>query len=129
MVGSANRDRDDFDQVIDAQLEVARCVMVLWSERSIKSRYVKGEARDAAAQGKLVPAFIEEVKLPYDFRYIQVAHIQEGDGDTTDVEYHKLVSCLVRRLEEAGPDQTVETKKPRQPAKRTPFCQRTWQSE
>ena len=51
---------DDFDEVIDHELTAARCVVVLWSERSRKSRYVKGEAREAVRQGKLVPAFIEE---------------------------------------------------------------------
>jgi TIR domain len=45
-----------FDQVIERELETARCVIVLWSKESISSEWVKNEAALAAERGVLVPA-------------------------------------------------------------------------
>ena len=44
-----------FDDVIEQALDEARCVIVLWSKRSVKSRYVRDEPADALDCNKLVP--------------------------------------------------------------------------
>ncbi len=49
---------EDFDDVIERELNAPHCVIVLWSEKSIRSKYVKGEAREARDQKKLIPVFI-----------------------------------------------------------------------
>ncbi len=38
-----------FDQVIEEELNAARCVIVLWSKESVRSRWVETEAGAAAA--------------------------------------------------------------------------------
>ena len=45
-------------EVIEALLNESRCVIVLWSEMSLKSKYVRAEAAEALDQDKLVPVAI-----------------------------------------------------------------------
>lgn len=102
---------EDFDEVIDAELEAAQCVVVLWSHQSCNSRYVKGEARDAMEQLKLVPAFIDEkVKPPRDFRSIQSALLQGWDGDRDNAEYQKLTRRVTRLVEKTSSEVETEEK-------------------
>src|SRR5436190_13079780 len=58
---------DDFDEVIRREIDVAGCVVVLWSVDSVKSDYVRGEARHAADRGSLLPAQIDECEIPLQF--------------------------------------------------------------
>lgn len=57
-----------FDQIIEHELETAKSVVVLWSKASISSEWVKNEAATAAERSVLVPALIDTVKLPLEFR-------------------------------------------------------------
>ncbi|MGH2822429.1 MAG: toll/interleukin-1 receptor domain-containing protein, partial [Thermoleophilaceae bacterium] len=57
-----------FDDVIEAELERAKSVIVLWSKHSVVSDWVKGEATEARERGVLVPALIDAVKPPLEFR-------------------------------------------------------------
>jgi hypothetical protein len=72
-----------FDQVIEHELETAKSVVVLWSKDSISSEWVKNEAATAAERGVLVPALIDNVKLPLEFRRRQTADLIGWDGDTS----------------------------------------------
>jgi hypothetical protein len=69
-----------FDQVIEHELETAKCVVVLWSRNSIISEWVKNEAAVAAERGVLVPALIDDVKIPLEFRRKQTADLVNWDG-------------------------------------------------
>ena len=51
-----------FDQSIQAELDAARCVVVLWSSESVGSTWVRAEASRAQERGILVPALIEPVE-------------------------------------------------------------------
>jgi hypothetical protein len=64
-----------FDQVIDEALRQASCVVVLWSQASIESNWVKEEITDAAQRGTLIPALIDDVPLPLGFRRLQAARL------------------------------------------------------
>ena len=71
-----------FDEAIERELEAAKCVIVLWSQDSIGSEWVKTEAAVAAERGVLVPALIDRVKLPLEFRRRQTADLVGWDGNT-----------------------------------------------
>ena len=57
-----------YDQRIEAELNSARSVVVLWSPHSIESEWVRNEAAAAAERGVLVPALIADVRPPLEFR-------------------------------------------------------------
>jgi len=70
-----------FDSAIERELESAKSVVVLWSKHSIESEWVKNEASVAVERGVLVPALIDEVKLPLEFRRKQTADLTGWQGD------------------------------------------------
>lgn len=82
---------DVFEDVIMAELEKARGVIVIWTKASVKSMWVKSEARRAAEAGKLIPMRAPNVatrELPPPF-----------DGYQTDLvdEREKLYASLAKR--------------------------------
>jgi len=89
-----------FDEVIQEALHAAKCVVVLWSAESVKSNWVKTEASEAVGQNKLVPALIEPVLLPIEFKRIQAADLSGWSGGNDDPEYQKLVSAVERLLQD-----------------------------
>ncbi len=70
-----------FDQVIEEELNAARCVIVVWSRDSALSEWVKTEASEGAKRGILVPVLIDDVKIPLEFRRIQAAWLVGWRGD------------------------------------------------
>ena len=69
-----------FDQVIDQQLDMASCVVVIWSTASVASNWVRAEASTADEQGKLVPvSFEHDLRLPVRFRQLKAAHLTSTD--------------------------------------------------
>jgi hypothetical protein len=57
-----------FNDVIEKALKESKCVVVMWSKRSVESQYVKHEANYALKRNKLVPLMIEEVDCLLDLR-------------------------------------------------------------
>lgn len=64
-----------FDEVIEAALNAAQCVVVLWSVESVNSNWVKNEAREGARRQILIPAMIADTTIPFEFRHIQAADL------------------------------------------------------
>jgi hypothetical protein len=75
-----------FDEVIEEALSLARCVIVLWSEASVRSEWVKTEAAEAAQRRILVPILADGARIPLEFRRIQAAsidnwrHLEAAEG-------------------------------------------------
>lgn len=88
-------------KVIEEELDVAKCVIVLWSQAAVKSEWVVAEAGEAANDGKLAPAMIEEVKIPLQFKAIQAAKLVGWDGQASDLEFQQLVQGVARILGQA----------------------------
>jgi hypothetical protein len=65
----------DYAEVIEAALKAARCVVVLWTEAAIASKWVRTEAAEAADRGVLVPALLDEVAIPFEFKRLQAARM------------------------------------------------------
>jgi hypothetical protein len=85
---------EHFDDVIERALREAKCVIVLWSRRSVESRYIRDEATYALNREKLVPVAIEDVRPPFRFEGLQTARLSDWDGSGTSGEYQKLVQDL-----------------------------------
>ncbi len=88
-----------FDEVIQEALQAAGCVVVLWSDDSVKSNWVKTEAAEGLARDKLVPALIEPVMPPIEFKRIQAADLSGWTGDADHPEYRKLVASVDELLQ------------------------------
>lgn len=86
-----------FDEVIEHELETAKSVVVLWSNNSISSEWVKNEAAVAAERGVLVPALIAPVKLPLEFRRKQAADLVNWDGDLSHKGFQALCDGIAAK--------------------------------
>jgi formylglycine-generating enzyme required for sulfatase activity len=80
-----------FDDVIERALLDAACVVVVWSKRSVQSRFVKDEATYALNEGKLVPIQIEDVHLPFRFANIHTVSLIGWTGSEDDLGFKKMV--------------------------------------
>jgi hypothetical protein len=67
---------EEYDERIERELDAARCVIVIWSRASVKSKWVRAEAGAADEQGKLVPiAFDPGIVPPLRFRQLNYAKL------------------------------------------------------
>ena len=92
-----------FDDVIEEALTKARCVIVLWSASSVTSRWVRTEASVAADRGILVPALIDDVAIPLEFRRLEAARLIEWRGQPDDEELGQLLETVGRLVSQAPP--------------------------
>jgi hypothetical protein len=102
-----------FDEVIEHALMQARCVVVLWSAESAKSRWVRTEASVAAERGTLVPALIEPVAIPLEFRRLQAADLTNWHGDSSDPELQHMIETLDQLIKAGARPHAPPTLKPR----------------
>src|SRR6185503_13013125 len=86
-----------FDDTIEQQLQTAKSVVVLWSRHSIGSEWVRNEAGLAAERDVLVPALIDEVKQPLEFRRRQAADLTRWTGDPADPEFNGLCDGIAAK--------------------------------
>ena len=95
----------EFDRQITAELERAKAVLVVWTPRSVESRWVRGEAREAADRGILVPVRLEGARLPLDARALQTIDLDPAAVDPRSVPVQQMLSALdatVARQHEAA---------------------------
>jgi len=102
-----------FDQVIERELETAKSVVVLWSERSITREWVKNEAAMAAERGVLVPALIDKVKIPLEFRRKQTADLVGFNGDPSHSGFQALCDGIATIITGVAPTPNVLPPPPR----------------
>lgn len=70
-----------FDQVIERELDEARCVVVAWSEHSIQSHWCRAEASEGLQRKVLVPVSIDPIRPPLAFRTLQTASLDGWPND------------------------------------------------
>ena len=76
-----------FDMEIEAAIEAAGCIMVLWSEQSIESQWVRSEAHEGMDRNILVPVLLDDVRPPLPFGEIQACNfIDETRSTKADLE-------------------------------------------
>lgn len=97
---------ETFDEVIEQRLRDAKAVVVLWSPRSVASRWVRAEATLADRRNKLVPAIIEPCDRPIVFELTHTAELSDWHGDRSDPRWRTFVEDL-NRLVQTTPDHPV----------------------
>ena len=81
---TALRSGEAYDEVTEAALRAAKAVVVLWSPRSVVSRWVRAEATIADRCKTLVPVTIEPCERPIMFELTQTAELSHWTGDAGD---------------------------------------------
>jgi adenylate cyclase len=91
-----------FDDQIEAELTAASCVLVVWTPASVTSRWVRGEARDAADRGVLVPVRFEEARLPMDVRALHTTDLDGWNEDPASPVFQDLLRSLAAMIARHG---------------------------
>jgi len=78
------RTGEAYDQVTEKALREAKAVVVLWSKKSVESRWVRAEATLADRNKTLVPCMIEPCERPIMFELTQTAELSHWQGKATD---------------------------------------------
>jgi len=78
-------------QLIKEGLVEARCVLVLWSGKSIESEWVIEEAEFGKKQKILIPVLIDEVDPPIGFGQIQAARLTGWKGESDHTGFQQLI--------------------------------------
>ena len=83
----ALRSGEAYDKVTEDALRRAKAVVVLWSLRSVDSRWVRAEATLADRNKTLMPAMIEPCERPIMFELVQTAELSHWQGDCSDAAW------------------------------------------
>jgi TolB-like protein len=99
---------------IQEQLDTARCVIVVWSKRSIgpEGRFVRDEASRAQRRGAYLPIRIDKVEPPLGFGELHAIPLQGWKRGKTDPRYRALIDA-VRCVMAGERPRTTEAGKPR----------------
>jgi len=89
-----------FRKIIQEQLDAAKCVIVLWSEKSVVSEWVIAEADEGKKRGILVPVLIDDVKtkIPLPFNETQRAKLIDWHGELPHPEFDRLTKSITEIL-------------------------------
>jgi formylglycine-generating enzyme required for sulfatase activity len=109
-----------FDQVIEEALDATRCVIVVWSQHSVNSDWVKTEAAEGARRRILVPVLLDEVRIPLEFRRMQAARLLDWHDTGPHPEFDKVMQAITALL---GPPPQQAAPAPESVAPITPLPQ------
>ena len=91
---TALRSGEAYDEVTETALRGAKAVVVLWSPRSVVSRWVRAEATIADRCKTLVPVMIEPCERPIMFELTQTAELGHWTGDAEDAAWLAFLADL-----------------------------------
>ncbi len=97
------RSGEAYDQVTERALKTAKAVVVLWSTRSVESRWVRAEATLADRNKTLVPAMIEPCDRPIMFELTQTADLSHWQGDSGDPAWRAYLDDVRRFVDRVSP--------------------------
>lgn len=92
-----------YEQIIEAELSAARCVVVLWSASARQSNWVRDEATLALGRNVLVSVLLDDSAPPLGFRQQQTASLAHWNGSTTSPEFALLTQGIARVIGEEVP--------------------------
>lgn len=88
-----------YDQVTENALRAAKAVIVLWSEKSAASRWVRAEATLANRNNTLFPCMIEPCDRPIMFELTQTADLSHWRGADDDPTWRVFLVDLKNFIE------------------------------
>jgi hypothetical protein len=108
---------EQWDEVIEREINAANCVVAAWSFESVASRWVRTEASEGLERGILVPVFIDPTKPPLEFKLVQSVYLVGWRGGAGDPAGRTLVRAVERFLgpAPANPGPLASTPQARDP--------------
>ena len=102
----------EFSAEIEAALAQADKVVVLWSERAVRSAWVRDEAAVGRDTGRLIPATIDGTPAPLGFRQFQTIDLSRRKGRGSSPEFHQLLNAIGNDGEVPAAAPITESKRP-----------------
>ena len=93
---------DRYRKVIRAVIDQCPAAIVLWSERAVESDFVLDEASHALRLGKLCPARIDGVPLPFGFGQSHTDDLATWEGELSHPGFQALVRAIEARVGRKG---------------------------
>ena len=107
---------EEFAAEIEAELEKADAVLVVWSQDSVKSRWVRDEAAAGGDTGRLIPVSIDGSLPPMGFRQFHTMDLKGWRGGRRDLRTAQLLHAVQRRL--SGKSEPKAAKKATEPKRK-----------
>jgi|CXWL01.1.fsa_nt_gi hypothetical protein len=79
---------------IEQKLAQCKALIVLWSEHSAKSQWVREEARLGRDKGVLIPAMLDATPAPFGFGEVQGADLSNWSGDQEHPDWRRFVEAV-----------------------------------
>lgn len=89
----------DYASIIERELRAAKAVIVVWTQSSALSTFVRDEAGRARDEGRLVPVLLDRVQLPLGFGAFQAEDFTSWNGGSNAPQMQLLEEALKARLE------------------------------
>jgi len=98
---------------IEAKLNQCTAAVVLWSEHSTKSQWVREEAR--MGRSKLIPAKLDASEPPFGFGDVQAADLSQWGGDYNHPQWGRFANAVFAKAREGAAPQPVAPQPPPAP--------------
>ena len=94
---------ETYNSKIAPAVSAAKCVVVLWSVRSVAKTYVQNEARRGMRRNALVPVLLETVaEVPMEFEHLSEARLSDWNGNDRHSEFERLLAAVSKLVDPAG---------------------------
>jgi len=81
---------------IEGKLTQSKALIVLWSEHSTKSQWVREEARMGRDKGVLIPVMIDASQPPFGFGEVQAANLANWNGEADNPNWRRFIDAVTR---------------------------------
>ena len=86
-----------FRKFIVSEIDKSKCVIVIWSEKSVERDFVLDEAERGKKQNKLIPIRIDQCEIPLGFGTIHCANLVGWNGQNNS-EINKMFESITEFL-------------------------------
>jgi len=80
--------------LLDSRCNEAICVLVLWSQSAIESKWVQTEARIGMERGRLLQVTLDGTRPPLVYRDYIYGSLEKWDGTKTHQEFQRIVKGI-----------------------------------
>lgn len=80
---------------IEGKLTQCKALIVLWSEHSTKSQWVREEARMGRDKGVLIPVMIDNSQPPFGFGEVQAANLASWNGEADHPNWRRFIDAVM----------------------------------